>query len=129
MNEEPKQELRKLAAQGIDPLGWREAVYTLEEKREAAWQAILDVEDAVSSHWEDRKPRKDDLTAMVDVAQVIQTFKHEAFRDEQEMRVVCGAPMHADLMCQRTSCVTAERPCPGPRDRLKMPVEPDRQTP
>lgn len=98
VNEEPKQELRQLAAQGIDPFGWRETVYTLEEKREAAWQAILDVEDAVSSHWEDRKPRKDDLTAMGDIAQVIQTFKHEAFRDEQEMRVVCGAPMHADLM-------------------------------
>lgn len=98
VNEEDNQELRKLAARDIDPFDWREAVYTLEEKKLVAWQAILDVEDAVSSHGEDRKPRKDDLTAMADVAQVIQTFKHEAFKDEQEMRIVCGAPMHADLM-------------------------------
>lgn len=98
MNEEPKQRLRDLAAHAVDPFGWRDAVYTLEEKTESAWQAILDVEDAVSSHGEDRKSRKDDLTAMADVSQVIQTFKHEAFKDEQEMRIVCGAPMHADRM-------------------------------
>ncbi len=101
LEEEDKQLVRDQAAGVSGQFGWSPAVYFRAEQAKIAWEALRGIEAAALPQTEGTEGtvlENDWLHAFANVAMAFPTFKNTAFKDEAEMRIVCGAAIHADLM-------------------------------
>lgn len=97
-DEDYKQLVRDLAANGAGEFTWRAAVYDRAEQSDIAWTALLGIEAALLARTKDRKDWSTEYAALAEAARALGTFKHWAFKDEEETRIVCDASMQAELM-------------------------------
>ncbi|MEA5457312.1 hypothetical protein SPF06_21555 [Sinomonas sp. JGH33] len=96
--EESRQLVRELAANGSADFAWTPAVYDPAEQYKSAYAALRGIEATALARAESREMDRHELDAIADAAKVLPTFKNPAFRDEAEMRIVCGTGIHVDLM-------------------------------
>jgi hypothetical protein len=98
LEQDSKQEVFENALRDLGSFPWRDAVYNPESQIEIAWGRLRELESASvarsNGEWADRH----ELDVMSDIYNELQTFKHPGFEDEREMRVVCWAGLHTDLV-------------------------------
>lgn len=98
LDDDSKQEVINNARRDLGSFTWREAVYHPEKQVRIAWGRLRELESAAIARSSGRQPDRNELDVMSDIYDELQTFKHYGFEDEREMRVVCWAGLHTDLI-------------------------------
>lgn len=98
LEDDSKQEVINNARRDLGSFTWRRAVYHPETQRQIAWGRLRELEGAAVARLDSRQPERHELDVMSDIYDELQTFKHYGFKDEREMRVVCWAGVHTDLI-------------------------------
>lgn len=98
LEEDSKQEVFENARRDLGSFLWRDAVYHPERQIEIAWGRLRELESASVSRSNGKQADRHELDVMSDIYNELQTFKHSGFEDEREMRVVCWAGLHTDLV-------------------------------
>lgn len=97
-DDESRQYVIAEARRDLGSFTWREAVYDPENQIQIAWGRLLELESAAVARSNGQQAERYELDVMSDIYDELQTFKHPGFEDEQEMRVVCWAGLHTDLV-------------------------------
>lgn len=98
LEDESKQDLFTHARRDLGSFTWRETVYQQERQVQIAWARLRELESAAVTKSSRQHSERPQLAIMSNIWDELQTFKHYGFEDEREMRVVCWAGLHADLI-------------------------------
>jgi hypothetical protein len=98
LDDDSKLEVINNARRDLGSFAWRAAVYNPEEQVQVAWGRLRELETAALARSQGQQPERYELDVMADIYDELQTFKHYGFEDEREMRVVCWAGLHTDLI-------------------------------
>ncbi|WP_160318916.1 DUF2971 domain-containing protein [Arthrobacter sp. ERGS1:01] len=86
----------EVEAIGAEKFSWQPALYNLEAQAEVALHALRRFEKIATERLDGLNQSEAELDVMSETAQALQVFKHPAFRDEKEQRIVCGTSPHLD---------------------------------
>lgn len=95
---ETRQDLLDHAHRDLGSFIWREAVYSHERQVQIAWGRLKELESVSLAKSGRHHAERPELDIMSNIWDELQTFKHYGFEDEREMRVVCWAGLHTDLV-------------------------------
>lgn len=89
--------IRGWANDGSPGFHWADSIYDLSAQRKSVLESLRTIEQTALARATGRRGSHHELEAMHEATQLVARLKHPAFRDEAEVRVVCTAPMHADV--------------------------------